>query len=106
MERSVGVKVDLRNEMVYLAVEINKNIYNNRTVYNPGALPPKDNANIAIIGFSWTHGVRMWTTVIGNEHYTDMFKRIGVMGNYAIVLLNSYSTEYSTNSSQTVFRQS
>jgi hypothetical protein len=53
--------------MIYIAVEINKNWYNNKTVYAPGALPAEDNANIAIIAFSWTHGVRMWTTVIGNE---------------------------------------
>jgi hypothetical protein len=35
----VGVKVDIANEMIYLAVKINKNKYNDRTVYSPGALP-------------------------------------------------------------------
>lgn len=33
MEAARGVKVDLDNKMVYIAVEINKQIYFNRTVY-------------------------------------------------------------------------
>ena len=78
LEQTVGVKVDLANEMMYLAVEINTNVYNNMTVYAPGELPYNDNANIAILGFSWTFGVRTWTAVIGNEEYTDMFACMAV----------------------------
>lgn len=33
MEQPRGVKVDPDNEMIYLAVEINKNKYHERTVY-------------------------------------------------------------------------
>jgi len=57
--------------MVYLAVEINKQEYFNMTVYPPGSPPGEDNANVAILGYSWSFGVREWTTVIGNENYTD-----------------------------------
>ena len=53
MEQSVGVKVDINNEMIYLAISINKNKYNNMTIYQPGDESGEDNANIAIIGFSW-----------------------------------------------------
>jgi len=67
MEQVKGVTVDTENEMIYLAVEINKNKYHGRTVYAPGALPGIDNSNIAIIGFKWVFGVREWVTVCGNE---------------------------------------
>lgn len=39
MEIPRAVRVDLDNERIYLAVEINKNKYHDRTVYEPGALP-------------------------------------------------------------------
>ncbi|CDW88139.1 neurohypophysial n-terminal domain containing protein [Stylonychia lemnae] len=101
MESVRGVKVDLDNQIIYLAVEINKQKYFGRTVYQPGNLPGEDNANVAIHGYSWTHGVREWTTVIGNENYTDSFGRMANFGNSLFVFLNSYSTKYSTNTSQT-----
>jgi hypothetical protein len=99
MEAARGVKIDLDNKMVYLAVEINKQKYHGRTVYKPGTYPGEDNANVAIIGYSWTHGVRMWTTVIGNENFTDAFGRMSNYGNHLYVFLNSFSTAYSTNAS-------
>ena len=37
MEAARGVKVDLDNQMVYAAVEINKQKYFGRTVYKPGS---------------------------------------------------------------------
>jgi hypothetical protein len=57
--------------MIYVALDINKNKYHNRTVYSPGSLPPNDNSNVAIVGYSWTHGVRMWVTVVGDDTLTD-----------------------------------
>lgn len=60
-----------------------------------------DNANVAIHGYSWTHGVREWTTLIGNENFTDSFGRMKNHGNYLYVFLNSFSIKYSTNTSQT-----
>ncbi len=39
MEQARAVYVDIPNEKVYVAVEVNKNKYHNRTVYKPGALP-------------------------------------------------------------------
>ncbi len=101
MEAARGVKVDLDNKMVYLALEINKQKYHDRTVYKPGTEPGEDNGNVAILAYSWTHGVRMWTTVVGNEVFTDYFGRMANLGNHLYVYLNSYSTVYSTNSSQT-----
>jgi hypothetical protein len=71
MEAARGVKVDLDNKMIYLAVEINKQKYHDRTVYAPGSAPGEDNSNVAIHGYSWEHGVRIWTTVIGNVNFTD-----------------------------------
>jgi hypothetical protein len=73
IERVVGVNIDFSNEMVYLAVEINRNKYHDSTVYSPNSKPSMDNSNIAIIGYSWTHAVRLWTTVVGNENYADLF---------------------------------
>jgi hypothetical protein len=71
MEAARGVKIDLDNDMIYLAVEINKQKYHGRTVYSPGDSPGEDNSNVAIHGYSWVHGVRTWTTVIGNVNFTD-----------------------------------
>lgn len=71
MEAACGVRIDLDNNMIYLAVEINKQKYHGSTVYPPGGNPGQDNANVAIHGYSWSHGVRIWTTVIGNENFTD-----------------------------------
>ncbi len=100
MEMARGVHIDPTNDMMYAAVEINKNKYHNRTVYEPGAKPPEENANIAIIGFArW--GIREWITVCGNEEFLDEFADMRAHGNYLYVLVNSFSTSYSTNSSQT-----
>jgi hypothetical protein len=92
MEAARGVKIDLDNKMIYLAVEINKQSYHGRTVYSPGSAPGEDNSNVAIHGYSWTHGVRIWTTVIGNVNFTDKFSRMTHWGNYLYVFLNSFST--------------
>jgi hypothetical protein len=78
--------------MLYLALEVNKNKYNGRTVYAPGALPGQDNANVAILGYSWTFGVLEWTTVIGNPTYQDEFAGMDVWGNSLYVFTNSFST--------------
>jgi hypothetical protein len=53
MEAARGVKVDLDNNMIYLAVEINKQKYHGSTVYAPGDSPGEDNSNVAIHGYSW-----------------------------------------------------
>jgi hypothetical protein len=103
MEAARGVKVDLDNNMIYLAVEINKQKYHGRTVYNPGDAPGEDNSNVAIHGYSWQHGVRTWTTVIGNVNFTDKFSRMEHWGNYLYVFLNSFSTEYSTTSNYDIY---
>ena len=92
MESSRGVTVDFENEMVYIAVEINKQEYHGRTVYTPGTLPGSDNSNIAINAYSWRHGVRTWTTVIGNANFIDSFARMKSFGNNLYVFLNSFST--------------
>lgn len=99
MEQPKGIKVDIDNDKLYLAVTINKNKYHNRTVYAPGSAPGLDNENIAIICYSWTHAVRLWTTVVGNPLYPDSFAAMEPYGNYIYVYLNSHSTQYSTNSS-------
>jgi hypothetical protein len=92
METARGVEIDLDNRMVYIAVQINKQEYHNRTVYKPGKEPGEDNPNIAIVGYNWNHGVRIWTTVIGNENLTDTFGKFQSWGNYLYVFLNTYST--------------
>lgn len=69
MEQVRGIHADPDNDMIYLAVEINKNKYHNRTVYDAGSDPGFDNSNVAIIAYSWTHGVMQWTSVIGNPEY-------------------------------------
>ena len=101
MEIPKKVKIDPLNKMIYVALEINKNKYNNRTVYLPGELPPIDNSNVAIVGYSWTHGVKTWVTVVGDEIFGDSFADMACFGNYLYVTVNSFSTQYSTNSSQT-----
>ena len=73
MEIPKQTKVDANNQQIYVAIEINKNLYHNRTVYSPGALPPQDNSNIAIVAYSWTFGVRLWVTVVGDPVYIDSF---------------------------------
>lgn len=103
MEAARGVKVDLDNNMIYLAVEINKQKYHGRTVYEPGDYPGEDNSNVAIHGYSWHHGVRLWTTVIGNVNFTDKFSRMENWGNYLYVFVNSFSTEYSTISNYDIY---
>lgn len=103
MEATSGVKIDTDNDMIYLAVEINKNKYHGSTVYQPGGNPGVDNANVAIHGYSWTHGVRLWTTVLGNENFTDQFSRMQSWGNNLFVLLNSFSTEYSSTSNTDIY---
>jgi hypothetical protein len=73
MEVPRKVYMDTENRRVYLAIEINRNNYHDRTVYAPGAQPGVDNSNVAIICYSWTHGVREWITVVGSETYSDVF---------------------------------
>jgi hypothetical protein len=73
MEVPRKVLLDTENRRVYLAIEINKNMYHGRTVYAPGAFPGVDNSNVAIVCYSWTHGVREWVTVVGSEIYSDVF---------------------------------
>eukprot|EP00347_Sterkiella_histriomuscorum_P007679 403347989 len=101
MEIPRTVRVDIDNSRIYLGIEINKNKYHGRTVYQPGALPGDDNSNVAIIGYSWNYGTRLWTTVIGNEQYMDTIADIECYGNNIYVVLNSFSTQFTTNSSQT-----
>jgi hypothetical protein len=103
MEASRGVKVDPDNKMIYLAVEINKQKYRERTVYAPGDAPGEDNSNVAIHGYSLQHGVRIWTTVIGNVNFTDKFSRMDHWGNNLYVFLNSFSTEYSSVSNFDIY---
>jgi hypothetical protein len=45
----------------------------------------------------------MWTTVLGNENFTDSFSRMESWGNNLFVLLNSFSTEYSTTSNTDIY---
>lgn len=78
--------------MVYIAVEINKNKYHDRTVYQPGDRPGLDNSNVAIVGYSWTHGVRTWTTVLGDNTYQDSYADMEIYGGFLYVTLNSFST--------------
>ena len=73
MENPKLVRVDKNNQMIYIALEINKNIYHGSTVYQPGNSPGSDNANVAIVGYSWTHGVRLWVTVLGDATWPDTF---------------------------------
>lgn len=101
MEIPKLVKVDLNNKFIYVALEINKNSYHDRTVYAPGVKPPIDNSNIAIVAYSWTHGVRMWVTVIGDVNLVDTFADMEVYEGFLYVVVNSFSTKYSTNASQT-----
>jgi len=101
MEIPRAVRVDVENKRIYLAVEINKNKYHGRTVYAPGALPGQDNSNVAIIGYAWNYGTRLWVTVVGNEQFLDSYADLEVYGNNVYVVTNSFSTKYTANSSQT-----
>jgi len=73
MEVPRKVVMDIENRRVYLAIEINKNKYHESTVYDPGAQPGVDNSNVAIVCYSWTHGVREWVTLVGSSVYSDVF---------------------------------
>lgn len=101
MEIPKVVKIDKNNKFIYVALEINKNLYHDRTVYTPGEQPPIDNSNVAIVAYSWTHGVRMWVTVVGDENLADSFADMDIYGGYLYVVVNSFSTKYSANASQT-----
>ena len=101
MELPKQVKIDTKNKLIYVAVEINKNKYHGRTVYAPGELPPIDNSNVAMVAYSWTHGVRLWVTVLGDKKLGDSFADMDCYGGYLYVIVNSFSTKYSTNASQT-----
>jgi len=66
MEQLKGVRVDSQNEMIYAAVEVNKNKYHGMTVYEPGTLPDPENSNIAIVAYDWKFATRQWVVVAGN----------------------------------------
>lgn len=51
MEAARGIKIDLDNKMVYVALEINKQKYNERTVYKPGTPPGEDNGNLNLLHY-------------------------------------------------------
>lgn len=85
--------------MIYISLEINKNNFHGSTVYDPGNDPGTDNANVAIVGYSWLYGVRMWATVIGDATYPDTFGDMEYQDTYLYVVINSFSTAYSSNSS-------
>ncbi len=101
MEVPRKIIMDTENRRVYLAIEINKNKYHGRTVYQPGAQPGIDNSNVAIVCYSWTHGVREWVTLIGSEVYSDDFADLDYYGNNVYAVVNGVTSKYSTNSSQT-----
>jgi hypothetical protein len=101
MEIPRKVIMDIDNRRVYLAIEINKNRYHDQTVYTPGAQPGVDNSNVAIVCYSWTHGVRNWITLLGSEIYSDVFVDIDQYENFVYVVVNAVTSAYSTNSSQT-----
>jgi hypothetical protein len=101
MEIPRAVKIDVVNRQVYCAIEINKNRYLGRTVYEPGAQPGTDNSNVAIVAYSWEYGTRLWVAVIGNPYFTDSFGGFDVRAQMLYVVTNSFSTTYTTNSSQT-----
>jgi hypothetical protein len=99
MEIPRAIRVDENYKLIYVAIEINKNKYHNRTVYSPGELPGLDNANVAIVAYSWTHGVRQWVTVVGDKQYQDVFGDMEVHDGYLYAVTNSFTTKYTTNSS-------
>lgn len=101
MEIPKRIKVDIDNKRLYAAIEINKNKYNDRTVYAPGDLPPTDNSNVAIVSYTWDYGVREWVTVLGDKYYSDYFLDFDVYGNSLYVILNSYTTTYASDASYT-----
>lgn len=76
MEIPKGIRVDVDNQRIYLAIEINKNKYHDRTVYAPGALPGPDNSNVAVIGYAWSYATRLWVTLVGNPTLMDKFANI------------------------------
>lgn len=69
MEQLKGVEVDVEREMIYVAVEVNKNNYHQSSIYEPGTDPGYDNSNIAVVAYSWEFGVREWVLMAGNEDY-------------------------------------
>ena len=73
MEIPRKIFMDVENRRVYLAIEVNKNRYNEMTVYAPGAQPGVDNSNVAIICYDWTHGTRRWISMLGSSIYSDVF---------------------------------
>jgi len=100
MEIPRKVYVDVENRRLYLVVEVNKNSYNLRTVYAPGAQPGVDNSNVAIICYEWTHAVRLWTTLVGSPVYSDNFADLDQYGNEIFVVVNSVTLMYSDNANQ------
>jgi hypothetical protein len=43
----------------------------------------------------------MWVTVVGDEYLADSFVDMEIYGGYLYTVVNSFSTKYSTNASQT-----
>ena len=69
MEIPRKIYMDVENRRVYLAIEVNKNRYNEMT----GAQPGVDNSNVAIICYEWTHGTRRWISMLGSSIYSDVW---------------------------------
>lgn len=63
--------------------------------------PGTDNSNVAIVCYSWTHGIREWVTVVGNDVFSDVFVDLQYWANNVYVVVNSVTLAYSQNASQT-----
>ena len=69
------------------------------TVYSPGAEPGIDNSNVAIICYEWTHGTRLWVSLLGSDIYSDVFVDLTQYANDIFIVINSVTSQYSSNSS-------
>ena len=101
-EQVNGVYIDADNERIYAVVDVNTNSYFNRTIYEPGDIPSDImNPNIAIIGFSFDYGLRLWTTLLGDPENVDYFVGLSIYDGHVYAVLNSHTSTYSTDETQT-----
>ena len=96
-----SVYVDLENERIYTVVDINSNIYHERTVYEPGSMSQGMNPNIAIVAMSFEFGTRLWVTLLGDPENIDYFSGLSIFNNHLYVALTSHTSTYSNNETQT-----
>ena len=95
------VYVDLENDRIYTVIDINTNIYHERTAYEPGSMFGDMNPNIAIVAMPFEFGTRLWVTLRGDPENIDVFLDLSIYNNHLYVASTSYTSAYSNNEAQT-----